>query len=611
MLRLIFTLFIVLFFSCKKDPEPVREPTHKEDGTDTTKLFSTDTTKLYIPTEFRNIDFTKASSTWSFARCRQSDHFIVFWGKGYGTNDPKSDTVPSAYRVDIADLLTKAEQFYSLNVNTLKFVEPGKTNLDKYKMLIFLYYESEWRATGSGYDDVVGALWISPNTCQPVGATIAHEIGHSFQYQVHCDLKGGAGFRYGFGGNGGNTFWEQTAQWQAYQTYPAEAFSSSNFSEYANNYFRHICSEDYRYASYFIHYYWADKHGQDFIGKLWREAQQPEDPVQAYIRINNINIEQLNDEFYEAAAHMVTWDLHAIRDIGQNKIGAQSCRIVSLGNADYRPDTSFCVEPTGYNVIPLNVPASGTEISAVFAAMPSAPNYRTDNSMLGFRYGFVALMNNNTRLYGSKYNALNGTAVFTIPEGCSRLWFVVSGASPIYKPHAWDDKRSNDVQLPYKVGFVNTNLLGNVTFDGTETVKDTTINIDTGFPYSSTIYPGATVSYDIVELVKAFVLQPSAITSQMGKSITFYGVESNGALNPKTTANGYGHWFDASGNICAWGTNAMVYSEYDASKFTFSIGQYPGHCAAGNKFTIKQALVYEYETGKTVQATFVINVSIQ
>lgn len=54
-------------------------------------------------------------------------------------------------------------------------------------MEIYLLYQSEWLATGSGYDNVIGALWVNPSTCQPVGSTIAHEIGHSFQYMVFCD----------------------------------------------------------------------------------------------------------------------------------------------------------------------------------------------------------------------------------------------------------------------------------------------------------------------------------------------------------------------------------------------------------------------------------------
>lgn len=97
-----------------------------------------------------------------------------------------------------------------------------------------MLYQTEWLATGSGYDNKIGALWVNPSTCQPVGSTIAHEIGHSFQYQVYCDkiLQGNpddlkCGFRYGYeGSNGGNGFWEQCAQWQSYQDYPGELFAN-------------------------------------------------------------------------------------------------------------------------------------------------------------------------------------------------------------------------------------------------------------------------------------------------------------------------------------------------------------------------------------------------
>lgn len=115
-------------------------------------------------------------------------------------------------RVDVDDLLEKAEVFYEMNVNTLKFAEVGngKSNLDKYKMQIYLLYQAEWLAVGAGYDDVVGALWVNSGTCKPVGAVIAHEIGHSFQYQVYADLLASKattnnftrGFRYGFGNSG-------------------------------------------------------------------------------------------------------------------------------------------------------------------------------------------------------------------------------------------------------------------------------------------------------------------------------------------------------------------------------------------------------------------------
>lgn len=616
MQRMLYILLasVIFSYSCKKESEPLQKPTDNGGINDSTQLFSTDTTKLYIPLEFRSIDFRKAASTWSYARCRQSEHFIVYWAKGYGKFDPNSDSIPAAYRVNIDDLLQKVESFYDININKLKFAQTGagKSKLDKYKMQIYLFYQTDWMAFGAGYDDVIGALWVSPNTCQPVGSVIAHEIGHSFQYQTFCDIGGTSGFRYGFGGNGGNTFWEQTAQWQSFQSYPEQVFDN-NFNDYKQNCHRHICHEAYRYASYFIHYYWADKHGIDIVGKIWRGAKQPEDPIQAYMRITGITVEQFNDEIYDAAKKFVTWDIDAIRLYGANFIGAQNFKCNTLVDGSYQVTYDRCPGTTGYNVIPLNVPAAGTEVSTNFTGMvnDTAYNQVASPARAGWRYGFVALLQNGTRTYGTMETGASKTVTFTVPANCSKLWFVVTGAPNTYAPHAWDENEKNDDQWPYKVKFTNTDLLGNVTFDGTETVKDTTLTLDVSFPVSSSDYIGANISFDIVKLAKAFVLQPSAIASQMGKSISFYGVESNGTLNAKTTANGYGHWFDAAGNICAWGTTAKVFSEYDASKYSFTIGQYPGHCVAGNKFTIKQALVYQYETGKTVKATFVININIQ
>ena len=112
-------------------------------------------------------------------------HFIVFWEKVL--KQPQRCRSAEALRVDIDDLLEKAETFFSVNTNRLKFAEINNnaSNLDKYKMQIYLLYQTEWLATGGRYDDVIGAV-ESASTCKPVGSTIAHEIGHSFQYQVYA-----------------------------------------------------------------------------------------------------------------------------------------------------------------------------------------------------------------------------------------------------------------------------------------------------------------------------------------------------------------------------------------------------------------------------------------
>jgi len=596
-------LLAALFLSgCKKHPlhpVPNEEP---------------DSLSIYIPQEFQDMDFDDSTSTWCYPRSKQSDHFIVFWDAKYGNKDPNSTDIPTKYRVDIDDMLAKAESFYNLNVNTLKFAALGlgKSKLDQYKMMIFLYYQDEWLATGSGYDNTIGALWVSPGTSQPVGATIAHEIGHSFQYQVYSDLGGGAGFRYGFGGNGGNGFWEQTAQWQAYQSYPMEAFTSSNFTVYTQNYHRHIHHEWQRYASYFIHYYWADKHGIDIVGRIWREAQQPEDPIQAYMRITGISNEQLNDEVYDAAKKFVTWDLDALRQNGQNYIGTHTFNFNELADGSFQVAYDHCPGTTGYNVIPLKVPTPGTQVTTTFTGLPNAEGFnQVDANRAGWRYGYVALLENGNRVYGNMEQGTSKAVNFTIPENCARLWFVVTGAPTSYAVHPWDEVENNDEQWPYKVKFTNTSLINHIDLDEDAVPKDNTFSFNISFPRDTVSYSGKIASVDLTQLAQTFALQPSKITQLMGSSISFYAVESNGSLNPTTTANGYGHWFDANGDVVSWGSNAKVFSEFNGSNFTFSIGQYPGHSVSGDQYIIKQALVYTYESGKTAQATFVFNIQIE
>lgn len=608
---------MLILSNCQEDLKSTEKETDSS-ASATVDLSDIDTSMIYIPQELQSNDFFDSNSTWYYGRSRQSNHFIVFWGADYGTYDPNSDDIPEAYRVDIDDLLDKAEGFYDLNINQLKFAETGvgQSNLDDYKMMIFLYYQDDWLATGSGYDNVIGALWVSPNTCQPVGSTIAHEIGHSFQYQVYCDLGGTSGFRYGFGGNGGNTFWEQTAQWQAYQSYPEEAFSSYHFTDvYTVNYNRHVCHEWYRYASYFIHYYWTDKHGLDMVGKIWREAESPEDPIEAYMRITDITDEELNDEIYDAASKFVTWDLDAIRDIGADYIGKQAYSATQQDDGSYMVDYDYCPGTTGYNVIRLNVPDAGTVISTDFTGLVNESGYNTvdDPTRAGWRYGYVALQEDGTRVYGDMNEGTTNTITFTTPSNCSKLWMVVTGAPSTYEAHPWDEDETNDDQWPYKVKFTNTNIYGSI--DESQDPEDITFTYNLSFAASSSDYSGTTVDLidnnDALDLAQAFVLSTTEITNAMDDDISFYAVESDGSLNATTTANGYGHWFDTNGDVISWGSSAMVYSEFDATNYVFTIGQYPDHCESGDQFTIKQALEYEYESGQTVQATFIFNITIE
>ena len=660
-------IFLFVFAACGNDsvtPEPDPEPDPDPvDTTTTTPPVDTvvvlsesdvvDYEKFYKPGEFVSMDFLRGDSRWSFVRSKQSEHFIVFWEPQFG-EDPNAASVPEALRVDIDDLLVKAESFFDVNVNTLGFAElgAGKSNLDNYKMEIYLLYQTEWLATGSGYDDMIGALWVNPSTCKPVGSTIAHEIGHSFQYQVYADLLayGGIpndfnrGFRYGFGGNGGNGFWEQCAQWQSFQSYPVEAFQSYNFGVYMANYHRHFGHEWQRYASYWLQYYWSDKHGIDFLGRLWRESVGPEDPIEAYMRINGLSVAEMNNELYDAVSHLVTWDIDAIREVGSNYIGQYEYKFYEAEDGSYQVAYSKCPGTTGYNVIPLNVPKAGTVVTTKFALLQpgsalaandpgtydengtsmTTTNYNPGTlTRAGFRYGYVALLESGERVYGEMNRKLSAEIEFTVPEGCERLWLVVLGAPSTYESHGWDEKESNDDQWPYSVSFTNTDLLGNVVIDPNADPEDLTLTYDVSFAADAEGYTGDYVNLntngDINKVVQALAMQPSEIagallaegsTPQEGK-IAFAAVESDGSLSYNTTANGHGFWFDSNGDVIGWGNDndSKLFSEFAVGTFEFHIGQFPGKSSSGDTYTIKEALVYQKD-GTQYRVTFVFNVTI-
>jgi len=447
--------------------------------------------KYYKPYEFSEMNMFDKSAKWSWHRYKQSEHFFVFWEAAFG-NDPNASSVPSNLRVDIDDLLLKAEQFYETNIVNTQFctVGKGKSYLDSYKMEIYLLYQVEWLATGAGYDNIIGALWVNPSTCQPVGSTIGHEIGHSFQYQVYADqiLTGQtgewdfkSGFRYGYeGSNGGNGFWEQTAQWQSFQDYPEEFFKAW-FYDWPNHNHRHFEHEYMRYSSYWLHEYLADKYGKPVIGNIWRNSVYPEDALSAYMRLYlNNDYATLREELFDYAFKMATYDIDSFRSYSTDMENFYNVQFYQ--NGDYLQIAyAKCPGATGFNVIPLTIPSgSNRVVKAAFVGLnpgdklaSSDPGIwvkeegtggtvTTYNSVnkgnVGWRYGFVSLNYDGTRTYSSVYSSSKTTVKFTVPTTASKLFMVVQGSPDTYIKSAWDDNETTDAQFPYKVKFTNTSL---------------------------------------------------------------------------------------------------------------------------------------------------------
>ncbi|MCH4018783.1 MAG: DUF6055 domain-containing protein [Prevotella sp.] len=599
----------------------------------------------------------RSDNRWSWWRMKQSDHFFVFWEPGFGEN-PDSDSVPKALRVDVNDLLAKAEQFYKTNITKLGMatIGKGKSQLDRYKMEIYLFYQSDWLAVGSGYDNVIGALWVNPSTCQPVGPVIAHEIGHSFQYQVSADeLYAGevtigsngmipVGFRYGFGknGSGGCAFWEQCAQWQSFQDYPQEAFTQDdNIKVWLKNHHRHFNHEWQRYASYWFPYYYTQKQGIEAYARIWKESKYPEDPVQTYMRLycnNDLNI--LYKDMYDYSAHCADYDFTAIHQYVTDEALNYSTKLYK-DNGWYQIAYSDCPGTTGFNLIPLNVPDAGTKVCAAIEGIApgsslasgdpgtvidgddkvkgSVIHYNNQNNKNeNFRYVFVALAGDKC-YYSSMCSGKSGASVSVVPSGTTRLYFCIMGAPDTYNRHPWDDDETNDEQWPYRVKFSNTDLLGNVDIPAGNP-ENILLNHSVTCDASSTNYIQGTLNLlsngDMTKIAQAFKIQPSVIAAATLSSgsvpsngpgngkIAIALTNPDGALSYAYSANGTGFWMTSDGSASTWGSSP-VYFEYNSETFSLVYGHNPGKTIKGTTYTIRPTIVYN-QGGKLYKAEIIL-----
>lgn len=608
--------------------------------------------KFYKPAEFASMDMLRSDSKWSFVRSKQSEHFFVFWEAGFG-DDPNSNDVPASLRVDIDDLLVKAEKFFDTNINKLGMATlgEGKSVLDDYKMEIYLLYQTEWLATGSGYDNFIGALWVNPSTCQPVGSTIAHEIGHSFQYQTYADRinKQGAtddlrsGYRYGFvgpdgSGNGGCAFWEQCAQWQAQRDYPVEQFESYNFPVWLANCHRHFHHEWQRYASYWLQSYWVQKHGVEAYGRIWKESYAPEDAIETYTRLyNGGDYSATREELYDYAARMATFDIDDVREYAGGYQNTYNPTFVKNTLGEYQVSYASCPGATGFNVIALDVPEGGGQVAVNFRGLgygetlapkdksvmvdgdgiaqgkPTAYNAVGGAQNMGWRYGFVA-MSGDTRTYGNVGKDATGRLTFDVPAGTDYLYLVVQGSPEVYMSHGWDEIESNDPQVPYAFTLEGTDLSKYAEApEAVYTEEDGVLvgRLDINVDAADTDWIAAT--YDIAETpvtdylglteaqISANMVVPVVNEKQVAQEgkIVVFNCESDGSLSDMPTAN-VGYWVDANGNAVSWGNNQVIYYEISGSVMT--LGKLGAVAGAGE--TLEERPVFVYTSGgqtKTVK----------
>ena len=447
--------------------------------TDAADMMFTDPGRYLLkPNTYGGTDYMNANATsgYNFAHMVESEHYAVFWDVRYG-DDPKKIQYPGdgnvANAYTVASICEKCWDKYV----ELGFLVPGQSTTDKWKIQLYIPYQSEWRADASGTNGANGGMTgighFNPWAANARGGhTVAHEVGHTFQYLVHADLGWDRGFDYGYGNNasGGNGWWESCADWQAYKVFPERQFTDGEYFEaYMRKSHMNFMHENMRYDNCFFQDWWCDKHGADFIGRIWRESKRPEDPIEAYMRICGLTLEEFTAEQFDGCMHLATFDIDAVRSRAASKVNNSNpypthLKKVTGETNTWRVDSAYCPQNFGFNVINMKNVSAGTEIKANVKGIVGATGYRIIRKVsAGWRFAFVALKSNGERVYGevgsAKYQTPEGSVTFTVPTGCKKIYFVIMGAPTSYWRHPWDDDPSNDEQWPYEVQFENISLL--------------------------------------------------------------------------------------------------------------------------------------------------------
>lgn len=449
---------------------------------------------------FRTADLYDEKSNFCWQRSKQSENLIVFWEPGFG-DDPSKCTKRVgnvSMKVDVDNLLEKMEAYYARYRDELKFVIPGYSRTDTHKMIIFLFYTDVWIAYGGGVDNYIGTFWIGPSACNPVGQTVAHELGHSFQYQVAADVKTDPDLLYhsrgcGFGHNigQGNGFWEQCANYMAWQNLEYFKTWGCEIPVHQANAHKGFTHEWVRYQYFYLMSLWEELHGRDILARVWRFSNRGEDAIQAYQRITNTSQDKFNDEIWLSAAKEQTWSftydeinqymrnmLDKLSKADRDKYYTNKTWLIHNSADDYYrcyPDTytkdqgtnvNYALSPQsyGYNAVHLKVPQAGTEITIDFEGLSSYPeteiadyNY---SSTLGWRWGIVACTGDGgwTPVYSEMQSSDSGSLTFTVPEDTKRLVFLVTGAPTSHRQKDWDEDVSDDYHFPYRFKVTGTSV---------------------------------------------------------------------------------------------------------------------------------------------------------
>ena len=419
--------------------------------------------EIFIPAKsLKENKSNQPDGQFSYDYMTESENLVLFWAKSFGKEPTKY--ADKGKRFCPEEILREGERFYNYYVDQLKFVDKKKSFSSRYKMIIWMYNDDQTSAFGWG-DEGVGMMWMRPCRAQSYPyCALAHEMGQSFQYMVGAD--GARSFPVS------SPLVEYTSQWMLWQVYSDwTTIEQYHLDAYMDQTHYSLLSVHNMYHAPQFMEYWANKHGQDIISRIWRQAEGKEDPAATYKRLTGLNQQQFNDEIYEAASHFVAWDIPRIKSTCSSYANQHRCKLDKVADRWYQIASTRCPQNYGYNAIRLNVPESGKIVSLDFKGIAGSEGFRSERvDKAGWRYGFVVVNKAGKCLYGDMYrgkNGENGTVRFEIPKDTQFLWLVVTGAPTEH----WDfvkpwstpkEELEKEAQWPYQIRLEGTSIHSSV-----------------------------------------------------------------------------------------------------------------------------------------------------
>ncbi len=396
--------------------------------------------EIYIPRELRDNDFTSRDSKWSYYRMACTPNVVCFWEKGFGDDLSKAPSLNGQkMTVDLDNLLSRVEYFYNVYRDMMGFLQPG-SKADRYRMMVMINYSLDGTAYGGSYDGVIGALWVAPNRIQDKTLNcIAHELGHCFQIQISSD---------GLSQGGGGGIFETSAQWMLWNVNPKWTTDENyHWQDFKKRIHLSLFHSDNMYHAPFVLEYWSFLHGITYMADMFRGARPGEDFAQTYMRMYKIDVKKMGDELLDCYSRLVTFDFPDKRKDSVRYACEMKSELRDAGNGWLRP-----VNPPqtyGFNVDEIRLPAAGQTVEVQFQGLSTQDN-------IGWRYGLVAVDNDNKPAYLGVNSEAEKTLTYKNPGNIKRLYLVVVGCpTREYRPESFDWGRPSNgpAVYPYQIKF--------------------------------------------------------------------------------------------------------------------------------------------------------------